>query len=352
MADQRFGGYSCEFVDTIPEELQTECCICLYVLKDPYMIDCCGYRFCKNCIETHVSRNDSCPLCKHDCPRIVADKQLARILRQKMVRCTHKEEGCTWTGELHVLDNHLNLTERLKGCNFQHLMCSYCNSSFQRSQIESHELKCPKRVLICEYCNDFQCVQEELAEHWEYCDHYPIVCPKGCGAKMIRLSLDEHLEDLCSLAIIDCEFFYAGCEVRIPRKDMKEHLKQSMKDHFAMLKNKHSRLERAYEEEKNENGQLKEMVEAEKNKREVDEQKDQVFVENLSWGTNEQMLRSLFGQFGRLHSVKFYSASLNALVKYQDDDSIQKLFETYNSRGIKLRGAQLKCVHLYSYNFF
>lgn len=81
-------------------------------------------------------------------------------------------------------------------------------------------------------------------------------------------------------------------------------------------------------------------------KRERDEQKDQVFVENLSWGTTEEMLRSLFGQFGQLHSVKFYSDTLNALVKYEDDDSIDKLFRQYNSRGIKLRGAQLRCAHL------
>ena len=119
---------------------------------------------------------------------------------------------------------------------------------------------------------------------------------------------------------------------------MNDHLKLSMKDHLTMLKNENSRLKRAYEEEQKKNVQLKEMEEA--------EQKDQVFVENLSWGTTEQMLRSRFGQFGRLHSVKFYAASYNALVKYKDNSSIDELFQTYNSNGIKLHGAQLKCVHL------
>lgn len=335
MDDQKFGGYSCEFVDTVPEELQTECSICLYVLKDPHLVDCCGHRFCKDCIKTHVFRNNSCPLCKQDYPSIVADKQLARILRQKVVRCTHNEEGCTWTGELHLLDNHLDLKERLKGCHYQQLTCSYCNSIFQRGQLESHELKCPKRVLICEYCNVFECLQEELAEHWDYCDHYPIVCPKGCGAKVTRMTLDEHLQDWCSLTVVECEFAYAGCEIRVPRKDMNDHLNQSMKDHLAMLKSEYSRLKLAHEEEKRRNTELKEMVEA-----------DQVFVENLSWGTTEQMLRSRFGQFGRLLSVKFYSDSYNAVVKYKDNYSINRLFQTYNSNGIKLNGAQLKCVHL------
>ena len=58
-------GYACEFMDTIPKEFQTECSICLHVLRDPHMVDCCGYRFCKRCIEQVMSEFKSCPLCNH-----------------------------------------------------------------------------------------------------------------------------------------------------------------------------------------------------------------------------------------------------------------------------------------------
>ena len=346
MADlQRFGGYDCEFVDTIPIEVQTECSICLHILRDPHLVDCCGHRFCKDCIEAHVFSNDSCPLCKQECPSVVVDKQLARILREKVVRCTHKEEGCTWTGELCLLDDHLHPAERMKGCEFQQLKCSFCSSPFQRRQIENHELECPRRIVICEYCH-FKCPQEELAKHWQDCGFYPVDCPKGCGANMLRVRLTQHIEKQCSLTIVDCEFAYAGCMVQKFRKDMNDHLKESMKEHLSMLKNKYSKLEKQYEDEKGKIEGIIQIIQLQNSERERNEQKDQVYVENLSWGTTEQMLRSLFGQFGRLHSVTFYSDTLNALVKYEHDDSIDKLFRQYNSRGIKLRGAQLKCAHL------
>ena len=59
MACQTVVGYACDFVDTIPKELQTECSICLHVLRDPHMVDCCGYRFCKSCIEQELYRASS-----------------------------------------------------------------------------------------------------------------------------------------------------------------------------------------------------------------------------------------------------------------------------------------------------
>lgn len=250
MADlQRFGGYDCEFVDAIPVEVQTECSICLHVLKEPHLVDCCGHRFCKECIETHMFGDESCPLCKQRCPCVVVDKQLARILRQKEVRCTNKEEGCTWTGELSLLEDHLDPTEPLKGCKFQEVKCSFCNNPFQRRKIESHELECPRRIVTCEYCH-FKCPQEELEKHWEDCGLYPIDCPKGCGENMIRGRLNEHIEKECSLTTIDCQFAYAGCTVRKLRKDMDDHLKESLKKHLSLLQKKYSKLEKQYEDEK------------------------------------------------------------------------------------------------------
>jgi hypothetical protein len=211
--------------------------------------------------------------------------------------------------------------------------------------MENHELECPRRVVTCEYCH-CKCPQEEMAKHWQNCDHYPVDCPKGCGEKMIRARISQHVEEQCSLALIDCPFAYAGCEAQRLRKNISDHLKESMEDHLSMLEDKYSKLEKEYEDKKSEMEMFILFLQLGTRQRETEEQKDQVFVENLSWGTTEQMLRSLFGQFGRLHSVKFYSDSMNALLKYQDDDSIQNLFRQYNSRGIKLRGSQLKCAHL------
>ena len=104
MVDHKFGGYTCLFMDEIPKELQTECSICIQVLRDPHVVDSCGYRFCKSCIDVHFSKSSNyCPMCKHQNPNTIADKLLARTLRQKKVKWTHKEDGCEcrrWSRDL------------------------------------------------------------------------------------------------------------------------------------------------------------------------------------------------------------------------------------------------------------
>jgi len=40
------------------------CPICLEVLDDPFLTDCCGHRFCCKCIDSAKRRKNECPLCK------------------------------------------------------------------------------------------------------------------------------------------------------------------------------------------------------------------------------------------------------------------------------------------------
>ena len=361
-------GYACEFVDAIPKELQTECSICLHVLRDPHMVDCCGYRFCRRCIDRVLYEFKTCPLCNHKQPRTIADKQLSRTLRQKRVKCTHKEEGCKWTGELAALDEHLALSKRVEGCFFKSLLCAHCNIPYRKSLIEDHESKCLKKTVVCEYCKVFQCLRHELSQHWESCGHYPIVCPRGCGAKVTRLGLYRHFEASCPFTVVDCEYAYAGCDIRVSRKCMREHMNQSMKDHLALLTKKYSKLQLEHERERENNRQLEINLEEQKDKvreksgkdeetallkrlcalrseDDFDAPNDQVVIENLPTRANEQMIKSLFGQHGPIFAVRLYSSSI-AVVEYESNDSIGKLFHKYNSTGIRLLGSQLRCVHL------
>ena len=66
-------GYSCQFVEAIPTELQTECSICLHTVRDPYMVDCCGYRFCKDCIMPVYVAFKKCPLCNGAFSSVIHD---------------------------------------------------------------------------------------------------------------------------------------------------------------------------------------------------------------------------------------------------------------------------------------
>ena len=380
MADQAVVGYACEFVDPVPKELQTECSICLHVLRDPHMVDCCGYRFCKTCIERVLAEFKNCPLCNHRQPKAVADRQLTRTLREKRVRCAHKGEGCKWVGELSALDEHLDVTRRMDacGCKFKFMWCHFCNATLRCDGIENHESKCHQKPVICEYCNVFQCLRHELPQHWENCTLYPIVCPRGCGAKITRISLDKHYKNWCPLSIVDCEFSYAGCKVRVQRKHMKTHLDEAMKDHLDLTTKAFSAMKATFEKERVTSEGLKvQLEEAEKalqdekaKQRDRDSQEnirvlkklcylrqegdefdtlgDQVLVHNLPSRTTEQMLKSTFGQHGPVYAIKLYQMypDVIAVVKYQNNESIYRMFQRYNSSGIRLLGNQLKCIHL------
>ena len=37
----------------------------------------------------------------------------------------------------------------------------------------------------------------------------------------------NHIANSCPLTIIDCEFRHAGCQIRLPRKDMAAHLNEN-----------------------------------------------------------------------------------------------------------------------------
>ena len=101
------GGYDCKFVKPPPSAFQTECPVCHLPLRDPYQATCCGTSFCCSCIEQLRTGNNLCPTCRKDNFKVSPNKGLKRSLNQLQVFCTHRKDGCTWTGELGELDHHL-----------------------------------------------------------------------------------------------------------------------------------------------------------------------------------------------------------------------------------------------------
>ena len=47
--------------------------------------------------------------------------------------------------------------------------------------------------------------------------------------------LDDHVENECPLTVVECDFHYAGCEVKLPRRNMPDHLKDGLVAHFSLL---------------------------------------------------------------------------------------------------------------------
>ena len=215
--------------------------MCLCLLKDPHLIDCeCGASFCHTCIEPIKEEGKACPLCKGPFTTSIPDRRLQRTLSNLKVYCSNKDAGCDWSDTLGKLPVHLNVadsdSDKLDGCLFERVPCSYCTATLQRRRIKEHEMKrCPRRPFLCVHCKKYQSSFQDVTDkHIPVCPAQIVECPHKCGVKMERRYIESHSLDDCPLYEIDCTFLYAGCEVRLPRKDMPAHIADSLAIHMSL----------------------------------------------------------------------------------------------------------------------
>ena len=139
-------GIECEFVEKPPKAFQSECPICLLVLREPYQATCCGKSFCKDCIEWVKANNQDCPTCNDKNLNLFHNLGLQQSLNDFEVYCSHKSKGCEWRGELRELDKHLNsdppADKSLKGCPFTVISCPLshtgCEVKLPRRDVKVH----------------------------------------------------------------------------------------------------------------------------------------------------------------------------------------------------------------------
>ena len=185
-----------------PQELQTDCPICLVVLREPFQVMCCGYSFCRTCIKPILTNKMACLTCNEASFNAFPNKGLQRSLYSFCVRCIHQKSGCEWTGELRELDGHLNLNtelSKLYGCAFAAVTCTHCCKYFQRHHVQSHKSgSCSQCPFSCEYCEDYSSMYEDVVNnHWPVCKCYPVPCPNECGASPERQNVKTQSCEHC-----------------------------------------------------------------------------------------------------------------------------------------------------------
>ena len=233
-------GYDCEFVERPPAQVECECPVCLLVLRDPQQVKCCGHSYCKVCLDRVVKDGTPCPTCNAVAFSIFQNQGLRRTLGGFRVYCSNKDEGCKWVGELGDIERHLNSKpspeRQLEGCLFEEGACVYCTCLFQRLYIHEHQSnKCPKRQFQCEHCGEVDSYENITEIHSQKCPSFPIACHQLCGENVQRQEMDYHVNQDCSMTIVDCDYQEFGCEVRPARKDLPTHITESVADHTAML---------------------------------------------------------------------------------------------------------------------
>ena len=244
-------GYDCEFVEPPPKQFQSECPICLLILREPRLVDCCGYSFCESCIG-RIEAGKPCPLCKKTFTH-VANLGLKRALADFRVYCPHRALGCEWTDVLEKVVEHVNYDpkpqHRLEGCQFAAIACVHCKEGIRRDEITDHQVKsCAQRPYTCKYCSEYKATYKEVTDdHWPKCEFFPVPCPNKCilsRSGIERQHLDKHVLEKCPLTVVQCQLHHAGCKVALPRKDMADHMKDDTIAHITLLAADNYRMSR------------------------------------------------------------------------------------------------------------
>ena len=249
-------GFECEFVTQPSKEFpQSECPVCLHILREPYQVTCCGKSFCKDCIKRVKGDRKPCPCCNEDDVHDFPNKGLQQPLYDFQVYCSNKDSGCEWKGELGQLDHHLNVSQttpenELEGCQHSNINCTFCQNTFVRSELHYHKTElCDKRPFSCEHCNAFESIYEDVIHnHWPVCDLFPVKCPNECGAFPQRRHTKSHVEKDCPLTLVACDFNYIGCKVRLPRKNVPDHLREDQATHLSLLAISHKKQQHEIKE--------------------------------------------------------------------------------------------------------
>ena len=204
---------------------------CLYE-----MVDCpndCG----KTCQQQHlvshvenkcIRRKASCPLCHSSGEHNFINDQHKKYCPKFPLMCPN-ECGTSMLRE--------DVDEHRKTCLLEKVNCpNNCGMSSQRQCMDEHVAsECPQRIVNCQHCHtsgEHKFIEER---HKDHCHKFPMRCPNNCEVETIpREKMQSHLNTVCSLEIVQCDYHVVGCEARVARKDLEKHKKEGMENHLSM----------------------------------------------------------------------------------------------------------------------
>ena len=222
---------SLEFVEEPPEDFK--CPVCLSVVKEPHLTECCGHLFCQKCIDRVIKYKRPCPLCKEADFHTMLDKRTLRELRELKVLCVRSKHGCRWEGTVNDLQRHL-----YSDCKFEYAMCSNgCGERILRCNLKEHLTStCPKCDVSCSYCQWKGTLDDLTNKHLDVCPRMTFPCRNGCGMPPIeRHEMEKHITRDCPLQLVTCDFRHVGCTVQVTRKEIPQHIMENLQHHLSLM---------------------------------------------------------------------------------------------------------------------
>ena len=319
---QKIGGYQCEFVGPVPEELL--CKSCKLVPKKLFTTDCCMECFCQACIEQPLNDKKPCPSCGEADFTTLFIKGAQKKILALQVRCAMKQKGCEWVGQLEQLDAHLDTD-----CQYVDVECpSKCDKKVQKRNLATHlEMDCHKREFMCPYCTYKATFEIVSNVHWPECLLFPLKCPNRCGVTCEREFIDDHMQ-ICSLEEVECEVSFAGCNEKFLREDQDEHMKRNVERHLKLTATATLRNKQELQEKDSEMKQVLKQVQQQLQEKDAEmkqelQKKDEA-MKALKDDLNQELKK-------RDDELKLKDTELKAKLE-TTDRNIRKVIEEQNKR--------------------
>ena len=235
MALSKFSSSEVECIEQKSKDF--DCPICLQLIWNPFLTACCGNHFCEACVILAKEQSNQCPFCSEEPIGGITDKKFQRQINELQVYCLHKKHGCSWSGGLGKLTEHLE-GDKIDGeCKFVSVSCSLsCGKQMFRCQLVEHLAdNCPLRPCTCKYCDYSSTYENVTTTHYTDCPNYPMVCPNSCSeGRMKRNNLHNHLLT-CPDEVVSCSFSEIGCEKKMKRRCLQQHNEANIMQHQLMM---------------------------------------------------------------------------------------------------------------------
>ena len=206
------------------------CVRCESMLVNPVLTGCCGRNQCQKCVIDE--KGGVCSLCGEGGFSFVRDNRVVREMKQAVIYCKHRSEGCSWVGS--VEETRIHLTDDIGGCRFVDMHCSTCESVVKRHEFQDHlKANCYIQWVQCELCGKLLPEGSEKAHADEECPEYMSHCVHGCGTEVKRIHIKDH-DEHCPNFPVECKFKSAGCNASLLRKNLTNHLEEKQVDHSLM----------------------------------------------------------------------------------------------------------------------
>ena len=229
-------------LDLFPEENKKNsemfiCPFCHKLIFNPTS-DQQGHLFCYNCISFYLEQNQNnhiCPIGGEELNKndITQFKLFNSIFSKTELKCPN--ENCKWVGIMESLPNHLKnecLKEKVSCPN----KINGCEEYLPRDEFISHLKICKFREIKCPYnCDNKNIIINKLEEHYKICPNYTILCPQTCGLSLLRKDISKHINDICKESYVDCVFKDFGCQKKLKKNELQQHITKDKYEHTIML---------------------------------------------------------------------------------------------------------------------